>query len=73
MAKITAKEPDEIKPDDRLIDDLLMDSLEIIELGMNIEEQWSIIIDETQLRKLLTVADVAVLLPPGDVRNFKNA
>lgn len=62
-AAVTGRRVDEIHADDRLLDDLLLDSLEIIEMSMMIEETWGIVLDEAGLKQLATVKDVARLLP----------
>ncbi|KVN98527.1 hypothetical protein WJ69_34290 [Burkholderia ubonensis] len=64
IAAATGRSAHEIKPDDRLIDDFLMDSLEYLEIAMMIEETWGILLDGATLKRLVTVADVARLLPP---------
>ncbi|MFP4832900.1 acyl carrier protein [Paraburkholderia sp. BR10879] len=46
----------------RLRDELAMDSLEIIELSIKLEERWGITLDEAILPRLETVRDVAVLM-----------
>ncbi|KVM73920.1 hypothetical protein WJ60_06290 [Burkholderia ubonensis] len=51
-----------VASDHRLIDDLAMDSLEVIELAMALEERWGVTIDESQLKQLRRVSDVALLL-----------
>ncbi|MGY4730878.1 acyl carrier protein [Burkholderia pyrrocinia] len=51
-----------ISPDQRLLDDLAMDSLEVIELAMELEEHWGVELDRDQLSSVLTVRDVAALL-----------
>jgi acyl carrier protein len=48
---------------DRLIDDFLMDSLEFLEMAMMIEDIWGIALNASQLMQLVTVADVARVLP----------
>ncbi|AJY32418.1 phosphopantetheine attachment site family protein [Burkholderia thailandensis 34] len=51
-----------IAPHQRLLDDLAMDSLELIELAMELDERWNIRLDRTRLAEVATVADVAALL-----------
>ncbi|AOJ11894.1 acyl carrier protein [Burkholderia mayonis] len=46
----------------RLIEDLAMDSLELIELAMALDEGWNIRLDRARLGDVTTVADVAELL-----------
>ncbi|AJY39693.1 MULTISPECIES: T3SS-associated acyl carrier protein BapB [Burkholderia] len=51
-----------IAPEQRLLDDLAMDSLELIELAMELDERWNIRLDRARLADVATVADVAALL-----------
>ncbi|SIT44960.1 BapB protein [Paraburkholderia ribeironis] len=51
-----------VSADQRLLDELAMDSLEILELSIKLEERWGITLDETILPRLETVRDVAVLI-----------
>ncbi|AIO68556.1 T3SS-associated acyl carrier protein BapB [Burkholderia oklahomensis] len=52
----------EIAPEQRLLDDLAMDSLELIELAMALDEGWNIELDRARLADVATVADVAALI-----------
>ncbi|MDN7674959.1 T3SS-associated acyl carrier protein BapB [Burkholderia oklahomensis] len=51
-----------IASEQRLLDDLAMDSLELIELAMELDERWNIRLDRARLADVATVADVAALL-----------
>ncbi|WP_082721022.1 acyl carrier protein [Burkholderia sp. ABCPW 14] len=62
LAELLCVPPSDIALDDRLLDELAMDSLEVLDLAMRLEEQWGILLDENQLRRLATVRDVATLL-----------
>ncbi|MCU9952198.1 MULTISPECIES: T3SS-associated acyl carrier protein BapB [Burkholderia] len=53
-------------PEQRLLDDLAMDSLELIELAMALDERWHIRLDRARLADIATVADVAALLGAAD-------
>ncbi|WP_323117710.1 acyl carrier protein [Burkholderia alba] len=59
-----------ISPDQRLIEDLAMDSLELIELAMELDARWNIQLDRARLADVATVADVAAWLdaatPPNE-------
>ncbi|VVE36739.1 Acyl carrier protein [Pandoraea horticolens] len=46
----------------RLIDELALDSLELIELLMVLEERWGITLTRDRLMKLVTVGDVVALV-----------
>lgn len=65
LAEVAGRSLDEIAPNHRLVDDLLMDSLEYLDMAMMIEDVWGIVLDAPSLKDLVTVADVARLLP-GD-------
>lgn len=48
----------EIKPDSALLTDLDINSLELMNLVMVVEEKYNIFLDEERLRHLKTVGDV---------------
>lgn len=53
-----------IRPTDRLIDDLGVDSLDVMEILIVIEEHYGVLLQEsTKLRRDATVADVLAMLP----------
>lgn len=47
-----------ITPESDLINDLGLDSLDIVDLGMTLEEKWNLIIEDDDMGKIKTVADV---------------
>lgn len=49
---------EEIKPDSRFVEDLGADSLDIVELIMEMEEEFDIEIPDEQVEKMTTVKDV---------------
>jgi len=51
--------PDEMRPDGRLIEDLGCDSLDIIEIIMELEEQFDISVPDELGDQIATVGDVA--------------
>ncbi len=52
-----------IKPESRLIEDLGLDSLDLIELSMAIEEEWGIDIDDELIDKeMTTVANTVAMI-----------
>ena len=51
-------EEDDIKGDSRFVDDLGADSLDIVELIMEMEEEFEIEIPDEDVEKMLTVKDV---------------
>ncbi|OJA86355.1 acyl carrier protein [Burkholderia ubonensis] len=52
----------QINGEHRLLEDLALDSLEIIELAMELEDRWNVVIERPQLEAIVTVRDVATLL-----------
>ncbi|MBQ9988717.1 MAG: acyl carrier protein [Clostridia bacterium] len=51
-------DPQSIKPESRLIDDLKADSLDIVELIMEIEQQYDIEVPDDAMVGMSTVQDV---------------
>ena len=47
-----------IKSESDIINDLGLDSLDIVELVMTLEEKWNIVADDEDIKTLKTVADV---------------
>lgn len=47
-----------IKPESDIINDLGLDSLDIVGLGMTLEEKWNLVIEDEDMGKIKTVADV---------------
>ena len=54
--------PDDIRPESLITDDLGADSLDAVELIISLEEQLNISIDEADNNSLRTVADVVKLI-----------
>jgi acyl carrier protein len=50
--------PDDIKPEAHLVNDLDVNSLEFMNVIMVVEETFEIFLDENRLRNLKTVGDV---------------
>ena len=50
---------EKVTPDAKIVDDLGADSLDVVELLSQLEEEYGIIIPEDQAESLVTVADVA--------------
>ncbi len=57
-----AVDADKIKPEARFGDDLDADSLDLVELVMNLEEEFDISIDETELDGIETVGQALELV-----------
>lgn len=54
--------PQNIKAEDSLIKDLAMDSVEMIDLLMRLEE-YGVVVEDSKLSAALTVGQIAQLLP----------
>lgn len=52
----------EIKGTDKLVDDLGADSLDCIQVVMELEEEFDIRIDDDELEGLVTVSDVVAIV-----------
>lgn len=62
IAEQSGKLLSDIKPESRLVDDLGMDSLDLIEAIMCLEEEFEIMISEEDAERCLSVADVITLI-----------
>ena len=51
--------PDEIRPESRLIEDLKADSANIMVMIMDLEDKFGIMVEDDQIMKMRTVGDVA--------------
>ena len=51
-------DPSAVKPESKLVDDLHADSLNIVELVMELEQQFNIEIPDDDLPQLVTVQDI---------------
>lgn len=49
---------DKIKPESDIIKDIGADSLDIVEMLMNVENEWNIVIDDSEVADMKTVGDV---------------
>lgn len=50
---------DKVTPDAKIVDDLGADSLDVVEMLSQLEEEYGIIIPDDEAENLVTVADVA--------------
>lgn len=53
---------DHVKPQARLIDDLLADSLDVVELAIEFEKKWNIEINDEETEAMRTVGDCHALI-----------
>lgn len=58
---------DELDPSMEFIDDLNLDSIELVELIMSVEDEFDIEIDEDRLEKVRSIGDVLDLLEEFDL------
>lgn len=62
IAEISCFEPGEVLPDSTLQGDLRLDSLDIVELVMNLEDEFAIEIPDDEIEPMKTVADVVAYM-----------
>ena len=62
IARQLGIEPETISMESRLIDDLKADSLDIVELVMDLEQEFDVEIPDEDLPKVQTVADIVHFL-----------
>ncbi|MDD4839343.1 MAG: acyl carrier protein [Clostridia bacterium] len=59
IAEQLAIDPTTVTEDTEIIKGLGADSLDLVEMLMNVEEEWSIVVDDCDVAGLVTVGDVA--------------
>ncbi|WP_129407890.1 acyl carrier protein [Marinitoga lauensis] len=62
MADSLSIEKEKITEDASLTDDLELDSLELVDLTMDFENELGIAIDDSELEKIKTVGDIVEIL-----------
>lgn len=67
IAEQVNRSVDELDPSMDFIDDLNMDSIELVELIMSVEDEFGIEIDEDRLEKVRSIGDVLDLLEEFDL------
>lgn len=58
IAEMLGKDKSEITADSDIIKDIGADSLDIVEMLMNVENEWGITIDDDEVASMHTVGDV---------------
>lgn len=58
IANQLGMDSNKIKPESDIINDLGLDSLDIVGLLMTLEEKWNIVAEDDDIKKLKTVQDV---------------
>ena len=51
--------PEELNAETSLIDDLEVDSLDVVEMLMSVEDEFNVVIPEDEIENLKTIGDVA--------------
>ena len=67
IAEQVNRSVDELDPSMDFSDDLNMDSIELVELIMSVEDEFDIEIDEDRLEKVRSIGDVLDLLEEFDL------
>ena len=67
IAEQVNRSVDELDPSMDFIDDLNMDSIELVELIVSVEDEFDIEIDEDRLEKVRSIGDVLDLLEEFDL------
>lgn len=57
IAEVLNYKPEEIKPETRFVDDLGADSLDLLQIVLEIEQTFEISISDDELENIVTVAD----------------
>jgi acyl carrier protein len=58
LAEQLGVQPDQIVPEARIMDDLGADSLDMVEIGMTVEEAFNLSLSDEDLEKVGTVGDL---------------
>ena len=62
IAEQVNKNPEDISLEDRVLEDLGADSLDIVELSMSVEEEFGVKIGDEDMEKLRTVGDIVAFV-----------
>ncbi len=54
--------PESIRPEQKIVEDLNADSLDVVELMMALEEEYGITLPEEEMENIKTVQDVADMM-----------
>ncbi|MCP3962444.1 MAG: acyl carrier protein [bacterium] len=61
IANVTGIDPEEITDDASFVDDLQMDSLALLEIGVDVDYEFKLGVPEEKLAELRTVAEAVAL------------
>ncbi|MDQ0507889.1 Acyl carrier protein [Aedoeadaptatus ivorii] len=67
IAEQLNKDPEDLSRDLHFVEDLNMDSIELVEMVMSLEEEFDVQIDEDRLEGIQTIGDVLDLLETMDI------
>ncbi|KVT54015.1 hypothetical protein WK55_22030 [Burkholderia ubonensis] len=62
FCEILGGRPDEFASSLRLVEDLAMDSLELLDLAMVLEDRYGVVLESRDVFQLKTIGDVASLV-----------
>ena len=62
IAKQLGKKPADIKSESRIVEDLAADSLDVVEMLMNLEDTYGVVIPDEKAGELTTVGAIAKYL-----------
>jgi acyl carrier protein len=62
IANVTNIDPDDVADDASFVDDLQLDSLSLLEIGVDLDYEYKLGVPEEELGKLRTVADAVDLV-----------
>lgn len=62
LSKITGKSTEQISKDDNLIEDVGLDSLNVLEVFGMIEEKFNVVVDPEEISEIRTIDDIVNLI-----------
>lgn len=62
LSKITGKSTEQISKDDNLIEDVGLDSLNVLEVFGMIEEKFNVVVDPEEISEIRTIDDIMNLI-----------
>ena len=73
MASEFGLSPDDIEPSAHLVDDLDLDSIDLVDLAVTLEDESGIKLDEDQIKSVRTVGDAVEVIHAAFVRRSAGA
>lgn len=62
LSKITGESTDKISKDDNLIEDVGLDSLNVLEVFGMIEEKFNVVVNSEEISEIRTIGDIVGLI-----------